>query len=86
MTIFFDSPVWKKSVSGRKLYSHLVSDKSHTELHEFALKAGIKRHFFHSSARIAHYDITAEQIETVKKFGAFEVSSKELVKLARYVK
>lgn len=86
MTIFYDSPVWKKSKGGRKSYSHLVSDSSHAELHEFACKAGIKRHFFHSSSNIPHYDITSEQIEAVKQLGAFEVSSKELVKLSKYVK
>ena len=83
MTIFIDDTKWKKSATGRTSYSHMVSDVSLSELHEFATKNGIKRHFFHN-ANVKHYDIKNEEIQRVLNAGAFLVSSRELIKLGKY--
>jgi hypothetical protein len=37
---------------------HLVSDTSWEELHEFALKIGLKREWFQDKGKFSHYDLT----------------------------
>lgn len=81
MTVYVDAPVWKKSKTGRKSYSHMIAD-SLNELHEFAVTIGVKQHFFHSTAKHLHYDITAEQYDIALNAGAVEVSSKDIVKIS----
>jgi len=86
MTIYIDKAEWvTKAKNPRKQYAHMISDTSLEELHFFAAQMGIKRHFFHQSRACKHYDISGEQIQKVLSAGAYEVSSKEIVKLGRYV-
>lgn len=81
MTVFVDSAVFKKA-HGRKRYCHLGAD-TEEELHAFAAKIGLKRHFFHRSARHLHYDLAEEKRAVAVAAGALEISSKELAKRAR---
>ena len=83
MTVFIDMPIWKKSKKGRKSYCHMMSDVSLDDLHQFAAENGIKRHFFHNNRMCPHYDIAEEQIPQVKSAGAIQISSKEMVMIAR---
>lgn len=83
MTIFIDLPIWKKSENGRKSYSHMMSNVSLEDLHRFAAENGVKKHFFHNTRACPHYDITEEQIPQVKSAGAIQISSKEMVLIAR---
>lgn len=83
MTIYIDLPIWKKSENGCKSYSHMMSDVSLEDLHRFAAETGIKKHFFHNTRSCPHYDITEEQIKQVKDAGAIQISSKEMVLIAR---
>ena len=76
--IYVDSPVFKKSPNGRKLYAHMVAD-SLAEVHAFAAKIGVKPHFWHKHDRLSHYDITSEQHVIALVEGAQLVSSRELV-------
>lgn len=85
MTIYIDLPIWKKSPGGRKNYCHMISDVSLEDLHKFAAENGIKKHFFHNSRFIKHYDLKEDQILQVKKAGAIQISSKELVTIAKTV-
>lgn len=61
----------------RILYAHMVSDVSIEELHAFALKIGVKRHFFH---RGNHYDIKEHEHPIAIAAGAQLVTAKELVR------
>lgn len=71
--ILIDPPV----VPGHgRLWSHLVSDESFEELHEFARAAGIPERGFERD----HYDVPAEYYDLLVAAGAVEVSSKELVR------
>lgn len=81
MTAYVDPAVFKKP-NGRKSYAHLVAD-SLSELHIFAASIGVKPHFFHKSASYKHYDITAEQRIKAIAAGAKEVSSRELLAIAK---
>ena len=81
MSVYVDHPRFSKP-GGRKKYCHLVAD-SFEELHDFAAKAGIKPHFFHRSARWQHYDVAEELRPAVIEAGAIEVSSREIVALAK---
>jgi hypothetical protein len=85
MTIYFDKAKWTKpsTLNPKTKYSHMISDNSIDDLHKFALSIGVKRHFFHGTARIPHYDISGDQIERAKAAGAIEIRSQELVKRAR---
>ena len=63
MTVLVDPPRWP--AHGR-LWSHLVSDASHAELHEFAARLGIPERAFD----LDHYDIPQERYDDVVAAGA----------------
>ncbi|MGH2821087.1 MAG: DUF4031 domain-containing protein [Actinomycetota bacterium] len=73
MSVLIDPPTfaWR----GR-LWSHLVSDESYEELHEFASMLGLARERFQRD----HYDVPEALYERAVALGALEVSSKALVK------
>lgn len=75
--IYVDQAIFKRSPRGRKSYAHMIAS-SLDELHEFALRIGVKRHFFHRS-KFLHYDITAKQRDVALRAGAVGVTSKELI-------
>ena len=61
--------------------THLVSDKSTAELHEFAGRIGLKREWFQGHNQASpHYDILARRIyQRAVKFGAIETDGKGVV-------
>lgn len=72
VSILIDPP----SVPSRgRMWSHLVSDRSFGELHDFARMIGVPERGFHRD----HYDIPAERYDDVVAAGATPVSSRELV-------
>lgn len=76
MAVLVDEPIWWHK--GRR-WSHLVSDVSYDELHEFAERAGIPRRGFHGD----HYDVPEEWFEDLLKAGAALTSSRELLRRLR---
>jgi len=62
--------------------SHLVSDTSEDELHEFAGKMGLKPEYF-SEKSFPHYDITYIEHMKVCMHGAQKTNYRELVKTIR---
>jgi Protein of unknown function (DUF4031) len=70
--IYVDPPRWP--ARGR-LWSHLISDASFTELHAFAELLGVPRRAFERD----HYDLTAERARVAVWMGAVEVPSREIV-------
>lgn len=76
MTIWIDRPLWP--AHGR-LWSHLISDTSIAELHEFAEGCGIPRRGFEGD----HYDIPAERYDDVVAAGAQETSGRDLLRRLR---
>lgn len=79
--VFIDNPIFQKP-NGRKKYAHLTANTL-DELHKFAATIGVKRHFFHAASRHLHYDITEAQVSTALAHGAKQISSKELVQIAK---
>ena len=72
MTILIDPP----SVPSRgRMWSHLASDTSYDELHEFAASLGVPSRGFDGD----HYDIPAEHYDAAVAAGAVPVRSRELV-------
>jgi hypothetical protein len=72
MTVLIDPPRWP--AHGR-VWSHLVSDASHDELHAFAAANGIPaRGFDHD-----HYDVPGERYQLLIDAGAVPVDSRELL-------
>lgn len=74
MTVYIDPPIWP---GHGRLWSHLISDRSYEELHEFAGRIGIPRRGFERD----HYDVIAERYGTALAEGARPVSSREIVML-----
>jgi hypothetical protein len=72
VTIFIDRPLWP--AHGR-LWSHLVSDTSFGELHEFAERLGVPPRAFERD----HYDVPADLYEPALALGAEPVGCQELV-------
>ena len=72
MALFIDPPVWPGR--GRK-WSHLVSDVSFAELHEFAELMGVPARGFERD----HYDLPSDHYDRAVALGALPVSSREIV-------
>ena len=75
MTVYIDPPTWP---GHGRLWSHLVSDTSYAELHEFAARLGIPRRAFERD----HYDVLAERYAGAVAAGARPVSTREIVRPA----
>jgi len=58
-----------------RMWSHVASDESYAELHEFARLLGIPERGFDGD----HYDVPSEYYDQVVALGAEPVSSRELV-------
>ena len=80
--VYIDDCVWTKGKNGRETYAHLVAD-SYDELHEFATKLGVGRHFFHKSSKYHHYDISSKFYEKAIDLGAEKVHSSTILKMSR---
>ncbi|MFD4571768.1 DUF4031 domain-containing protein [Streptomyces sp. NPDC058417] len=74
MTIYIDPPTWP---GHGRLWSHLVSDASFTELHAFADALGVPRRAFERD----HYDLPSHRYADAVTAGAREVTSREVVRL-----
>lgn len=74
MTVYIDRPTWP---GHGQLWSHLISDRSYQELHDFAARIGIPRRGFERD----HYDVIAERYGAAVTEGAQPVSSREIVLL-----
>jgi hypothetical protein len=73
VTVLIDPPIWP---GHGMLWSHLVSDTSYAELHEFAAGLGIPRRAFDGD----HYDVMAECYAGAVAAGARPVTSREIVR------
>jgi hypothetical protein len=71
--ILIDPPAWP---AWNRVWSHLASDVSYDELHEFARKAGIPARGFDRD----HYDVPSDQYDALVAAGAVPVSSRVLVR------
>lgn len=76
MTIWIDPPVWP--AHGR-LWSHVISDTSLKELHEFARQVGIPPRGFEGD----HYDIPADRYADLVAAGARETTGRDLLRRLR---
>ncbi len=76
VAVLIDQPIWW--FKGRR-WSHLVSDMSYDELHEFAERAGIPRRGFHGD----HYDVPEEHFAALVSAGATVTPSRDLLRRMR---
>jgi hypothetical protein len=72
VTVYIDRPEWP---GHGRLWSHLVSDVSYEELHEFAAGVGLPPRAFERD----HYDVISERYEAVVRAGAQPATSREIV-------
>ncbi|MHA7132244.1 DUF4031 domain-containing protein [Oerskovia turbata] len=72
MALLIDPPTWPAHGT---LWSHLVSDSSLDELHDFADRLGLGRRGFD----LDHYDVPAERHDECVAAGASAVSGRELI-------
>ena len=73
MSIYIDPPIWPAHGT---VFSHLISDVSLAELHEFAAAAGISERAFDRD----HYDVPAHLYDELVRAGAVELSGAELTR------
>lgn len=62
-----------------RIWYHLMSDTEGEEIHEFAVRLGLKRQWFHTD----HYDVTQSKRVQAIRLGAKPVSAAELVKMRK---
>lgn len=67
---------------GRMMMCHMVAD-SIDELHAMADRIGVRREYFQAKSAYQHYDICKSKRALAVKFGAVEVSRRELVTILR---
>ncbi|MFJ3384152.1 MULTISPECIES: DUF4031 domain-containing protein [unclassified Curtobacterium] len=72
MTVLIDPPTWP---AHETVWSHLVSDLSYAELHDFAARAGVPRRAFDHD----HYDVPLSRYQELVSLGATPVTGRELV-------
>jgi hypothetical protein len=72
VTVLIDPPTWP---AHETVWSHLVSDLSYAELHDFAARAGVPRRAFDHD----HYDVPQARYDELVALGATPVSGRELV-------
>lgn len=72
MTIWIDPPRWPAHGT---LWSHVISDRSVHELHDFADRAGLSPHGFDAD----HYDVPSERVPTLIALGACATSTRDLL-------
>lgn len=70
--IMVDPPAW---AGHGRLWSHLASDESFEELHEFAARLGLPARGFDGD----HYDLAAADYQRAIDAGAVPVRSRDLV-------
>lgn len=70
--MLIDPPTWP---AHETVWSHLVSDLSYAELHDFAARAGVPRRAFDHD----HYDVPQARYDELVALGATPVSGRELV-------
>lgn len=73
MTVLIDPAQWPAHDT---LWSHLVSDASIEELHDFARAAGLPRRSFD----LDHYDVPLHEYDRLVAAGARPVSANELTR------
>ena len=73
MSIYIDPPTWPAHGT---VFSHLISDASLAELHEFAAAAGISERAFDRD----HYDVPAHLYNELVQAGAIELSGAQLTR------
>jgi hypothetical protein len=73
VAILIDEPRWW--FRGRR-WSHLVSDVSYEELHDFVAARGIARRAFQGD----HYDVPEEYYAQMVAAGATPIASRELLR------
>ncbi len=70
--MLIDPPTWP---AHETVWSHLVSDLSYAELHDFAARAGVPRRAFDHD----HYDVPEARYDELVALGATPVTGRELV-------
>lgn len=76
MAVLLDPPRWPAHAT---LWSHLVSDASLAELHDFAYRAGLPARAFERD----HYDVPAARYQDLLDQGARAVAGRDLVRRLR---
>ena len=82
MSVYVDQVFDCPGPRGYSRWCHMVADTI-DELHEMADKIGHKRSWFQDKPRFAHYDLTPSRRRLAVKYGAIEVSAKEIVAISR---
>jgi hypothetical protein len=79
VAILIDAPRWVRGHDGQR-FAHLVSDTSRDELHAFVASLPAERPLrFHGD----HYDVPAAMCEIAVRYGATEVTTRDLVRRLR---
>ncbi len=81
MTVYVDHAAIPATIGGYRpaKWSHLMADTVE-ELHEFAVKIGLRREWFQDHPRFPHYDVTESRRKIALANGAIPESTREAIK------
>ena len=79
MTVYVDEA---RHRYGRMIMCHMIAD-TELEMHDMARAIGVHKRHYQWEKRIPHYDICKEMRAKAVALGAQEVTSKQLVEIAR---
>ena len=77
--VYVDAAVWKY---GRMTMCHMIAENLDA-LHAMADKIGVARRWFQNKPGFPHYDICKAKRELAVRFGATEISWRELVAMVK---
>lgn len=87
MTVYVDDLLnWGGSKSFPWKWScHMYADDIE-ELHQFAVRIGMKRVWFQDHPRLPHYDLTEKRRKKAIRLGAIEETTREMVRRLKFIK
>lgn len=78
MTVYVDN---MRAKYGRMIMCHMMADTA-MELHTMAKRIGVKKKWFQKT-RYPHYDICLAKKQLAIKYGAVEITTRQLIRIAR---
>jgi len=83
VTIYIDETQYDIGLKNLYGWFHIITDGELEELHEFAIRLGLKRNWFQNKPKRPHYDAYKTKRKIAIDLGAIEITTIEQIKILR---